>query len=159
MAVELTKGNLLDILAERSGIDKKTLRRILILLEFSLRKKDGSPTSFAEKFGIKTFDDLYNFFKHVKEDFKRDHEQHGFNDLTELWKSVAARTQYWIMSTFGEENERDALFAASVFVMRTLGMLLDNLLLLKKIIKTLDEYQKVVSEFVAEQKFQAEDKE
>jgi len=41
--------------------------------------------------------------------------------------------------------------------MRTFGIMLDNLLLLKKIIKTLDEYQKEVTEYVSAQKFEAED--
>ncbi len=155
----ITTQNLIQILEERSNIDRKLLRRILILLEFALRKKDGSPTAFAEKFNIKTFDDLYNFFKETKELLKKDHEREAFNNLTELWKSVASRTQYWIMQTFGEENERDALFAASVFVMRTLGIILDNLIPLKKIIKTLDEVASVVTEYVNLQKFEAEDRE
>ncbi len=147
----------IEKLSELSGIDKKALRRILIILEFSLRKKDGSPTSFAEKFNIKSFGDLYNYIRDVKNNLKRDHEIEGFNGLTEMWKSIAPRAQYWIMETFGEENPRDALFFASVFTMRTFGIMLDNLLLLKKIIKTLDEYQKEVTEYVSAQKFGAED--
>ena len=147
----------IEKLSEISGIDKKSLRRILIILEFSLRKKDGSPTSFAKKFDIKSFSDLYNYIREVKANLKRDHEIEGFVGLTEMWKSVAPRTQYWIMETFGEENPRDALFSASVFTMRTFGIMLDNLLLLKKIIKTLDEYQKEVTEYVSAQRFEAED--
>ncbi|ACX72254.1 conserved hypothetical protein [Methanocaldococcus vulcanius M7] len=148
---------IIEELVEVSGIDRKSLRRILIILEFSLRKKDGSPTSFAEKFEIQSFEDLYEYLKEVKTNLKRDHEIEGFNGLTEMWKSVAPRAQYWIMETFGEENPRDALFSASVFTMRTFGIMLDNLRLLKKIIKMLDERRKEVSEFVSAQKFETED--
>ncbi|WP_456471645.1 hypothetical protein [Methanocaldococcus sp.] len=144
-------------LSQLSGIDERVLRRILIVLEFTLKKKDGSPTAFAEKFKIYSFTELYEFLKNVKENLKRDHEVEAFYLLTEMWKSVSARAQYWIKETFDVDNDRDALFYASIFTMRTFGYMLDNLRLLKKIIKVLDERSKEVTEYVLAQKFVSED--
>ena len=153
------ESKLMSELIQDEKISPKVLRRIIIIMEFSLRTADGTPTTFATKFGLTTYKDLYEFFKKVKYHMKMDHEDIAFNLLTECWKSVSARAQHWIQRTFGVESDRDALFYASVFTMRTFGLILDNLLVLKSIIKRMDERKEEVMEYVRGQKFTAADNE
>lgn len=116
--------------ADKETVSRAMFRRLMLLTLFALRRKDGSPTKFAKKFGVDTPAKFYRFLKEVKKDLKNDHEAEAFFKLTELSKSAFGRMRNWLWSRYREELREDperAAFAAHVFIMRTLGFALDNL--------------------------------
>ena len=123
---------------DKENVSRPMFNRLMLLTLFALRKKDGSPTKFAKRFGIDSPAKLYRFLKDVKKDLKNDREVDAFYKLTELSKSAFGRMRHWLEERYREDLEDDpgrAAFAAHVFIMRTFGFALDNLNSLKAALK------------------------
>ena len=135
-----------DIQERFKEISKKRFYRMALLCDYSLYKKDGSKTLFAERFDIDNYDDLYNWFKKVKKLLKNDNEDEAFFYIGELLKSVNGRIAAFVNSQFNVNNMFQSLYIANIFSIRTVGFILDNLLELKEVFKMLEEYRKAQKE-------------
>jgi len=107
------------------------VKQIIQLLRLAMYKKDGKPTKFARKYGIKRWKDFYAIFKLVKENFKRNRESIAFEIIIDLAKSVSGR----VSPRLGE-------FGAFVWTLRVVGFIMDDLKYLQKAIKVLEESKK-----------------
>jgi len=115
------------------NLKRQDVDRFVMLAALALWKADGTQTAFARKYKIKNPEDLYKFFKDVKNDLRNDRESKAFDKLTDMSKSVFGRALNYFRNQMikrgvsqSEANDR-APFAAHQFVMRTTGYALDNL--------------------------------
>ena len=104
--------------------------QIKMVLKLAMRKKSGASTKFARKYGIMDYDDYMKFFKDMKQDFKNDREAMAFEKIIDLAKSTTGR----LRRVLGE-------FGAFVFVLRTVGLILDDLKRLQGIIDELKQQE------------------
>ena len=113
----------------------KIKTQIKAVLTAGLYKKDGSRTSFAKKFGIKTYMDYEKYFKDMKKNFKNDRESQAFAMIIEFAKSAVGR----FAKQLGD-------FGSFVFIIRTMGLILDDLRRLREVLNELEA--KNVKEFL-----------
>ena len=168
--VELTVTNLIPEIAKATGLPENVVSKIILYLNFSLFKENGELTKFAQDFGIGVkngdpYEAFYNWLKEVKQQYKKDHEVEAFiNMIRPNALSAIPRASAWIYKTFvvredqGEKEEKilRSRTLAESWYFRGLGLTLENLRRFKKVVKALDKYQKVVSEYVAGQAYTSE---
>ena len=140
MAKEIT--SVKDLQEKFKQISEKRFYRMVLLMDYALYKKDGTKTAFAKKYDINDYNDLYNFFKKIKHDLKNDHEDTAFFDLAEFTKSIIGRLANFLYVQFQMQNKYFAQFVATIFTLRTIGFVLDNLLELKEVFKELTNLKK-----------------
>jgi len=165
--ITLTSQNIVQVVSEQTGLPEDIVRRIILLMNFALFRKDGKLTKFAREFKITGYEDLYNFLKGLKQDYRNDREVQAFTiKYNTLCKSAVLRAGAWIFNTFvkyedGDENEkriRANLFAIS-FVNRTFGHMMENLKLFQKIVKAMDRAKKEVAKFVEGEQYTKQESE
>jgi len=161
---ELTVDNIVNEISKQSGVPEEEVIKMLLFMNFSIFKKDGTLTKFAEKYKIRKntwYEDLYSVLKQMKEEYKGDRERNAF---TEIMKSLAlssiSRASAWIYDTYvktEEGNQAEQLLTSRTFAeawfFNTMGITLDNLLKFKSVVKLMDKYFDVVSSFVNSRKY------
>jgi HK97 family phage prohead protease len=158
--VVLTRENLVRQLSKESGISRKDLLNILLFLNFSLVKKDGSKTKFATKYKFKKetmYQDLVNWAKETKKEYKNDHEIEAFSKrFRDMALSTISRASAWIYTTYlirqDIDDDQERLLMARTFAeswfFRMLGLTFENLKKFETIVKRVDKYSDVVQEVV-----------
>jgi len=161
-----TLENVVATVAKETGVTPKEVRLVLMFLNFALYKQDGSRTKFADRFKFsndKIYEDLYNWLKQTKQEYKKDHEKIAFSEnIRYLALSSIARASAWIYKNYvskqsdipdGEKLLTSRTFAESWFF-NALGVTLDNLLKFKDVMKKIDEYKDVIDQYVRSQDYQ-----
>jgi len=165
--IELTIDNIVTEISKQSNVPEEEVIKMLLFMNFSIFKKDGTLTKFAKKYKIRKntwYEDLYSILKQMKEEYKGDRERNAF---TEIMKNLAlssiSRASAWIYDTYvrtEEGNQAEQLLTSRTFAeawfFNTMGITLDNLLKFKSVVKLMDKYSDVVSSFVNSRKYTKE---
>ena len=161
---ELTLDNIIQNIEKETRLSADVITKILLFLNFSIFKEDGTFTTFASKYGISKsnpYEDLYKVLKQIKDEYKSDKEFNAFGVLLkDLGLSTISRASAWIYKTYQVRQQgttQDKLLTARTFAeswfFRTFGLTTDNLLKFKSVVKAIDKYQDVMTDFVSGQTY------
>ena len=133
------------------GIEPKLFFRIYHTLYEVLWNKNGSPTKFAVRHNIDSFDKLYSAFKDIKQKIRRDM-------LVDAWEYIREMCMVAYPKLIAKGLFTEPIYAYN-FVQRTIWIVLDNLNILRKVFKIMqymqqsEEYRKIM--LALEKKFNA----
>jgi len=144
-------------LAKETGVPEEIIKRVMVFLRFTMFKTDGERTKFAIKYGIKDYSELYEWFKENKELLKRNDK---FTEVfsvrfVDLYRSANPVIGSWIYKTFiiyqdieDKEKYIRATQYASIFIIRAIGELLDNLTMFRKIINRFEKNKQLIATLI-----------
>jgi len=151
-----TTENIVSLIAKETGIMEDDVRRLLLFIRFALWKKASmTKTKFAKDFGIMNPMDLYEWIKETKYLLKNDREKEGFDRIRRLMNSAGSVAGAWFFDTWikymDDISDKEKYIRATkygdAFIIKTLGIYMDNLIPLRKIMNKLSKYQDVLFEY------------
>ena len=116
------------------GVDPKLFFRIYHTLYEVIWNNNGTLTKFARDYNIRDFVTFYNFLKDIKQLIKRD-------QLVRAWEPIREMSMVAYPKLLGKKLFNDPIHAYN-FVQRTIWMVLDDLNILKKAFKIMENMEK-----------------
>ena len=116
-------------------LSQKDYDTIYAFLTSLLFKKDGSRTKFAKKYNIKSYTDFYKIFKDLKTALKNDREGFAFGIIKDMAKTNVGR----IWPKMPGETQEEKIFNAWSVTLDAIALILDNLKVLQKVLKTMEK--------------------
>jgi len=158
---EYTVDNIVSEIAKETEITEEDVRRLLLFIRFAMYKKASmEKTKFAKDYGISNFMDLYEWVKETKRLLKNDMEKDAFERIRKLVNSAGSVAGAWFFDTWvkymNDKTEIEKYISATkygdAFIIKSLGIYMDNLMKFRKVINKLNKYADVVFEFSQREK-------
>jgi len=122
-----------------TGIEPKKFFRYWRTLRDIMYNSDGSLSKFARTYGLRTYDDLYDFLLKIKnEGFRKDHIIIGFEPIIKMAEVV-------IPKLINRKVFNDFI-PAMAFTYRTIAEIIDDLRILKKMFRIITKIKELHQE-------------
>ena len=128
-----------DEFKQITGIEPKKFFRYWRTLRDIMYNSDGSLSKFARTYGLRTYDDLYDFLLKIKnEGFRKDHIIIGFEPIIKMAEVV-------IPKLINRKVFNDFI-PAMAFTYRTIAEIIDDLRILKKMFRIITKIKELHQE-------------